>query len=73
MADALCLIGFVSSQTPPTPAFATCPPSEMSAACECLKLCRFVSLAGKKQDTEWDARAVTQQMQLGRETTFGTP
>jgi len=72
MANALCVISFICSHPPRPPALTTCPLPDLSAACERFKLCRFMGLAGKKQGTEWYARAITQQMYLGTETTFGT-
>ncbi len=70
VADALGVIGFVRAQSPRTPAFATARPLYLNATCEQFKLGRHMCLTSKQQDTEWYARAITQQVEFARETSF---
>jgi hypothetical protein len=72
MADALCVIGFISTQSSWSPAFAPVSLPYLGTACKRLKLGRLMGLTSKEQGTEWYTRTITQQVYLGSETTFGT-
>jgi len=72
MADALRVVSFISAYPPWTPARATASLAYLSIACERFKLGRLMRLTGKQQATEWNARAISQQVNFGAKTTFGT-
>ena len=72
MADALRVICSIRSHPPWSPASLSISLSYLGAAGKSFKLGRLVGLTRKQQRTQWQTRTITQQMQFGAKSTFGT-